>query len=273
MEGTDMNRIDKLKALAPAPANAEADIDLINQYGIKTLSPEDVFCFSVILCDNEVDRDIERFTIASLEKLAPLFLGKPVLVDHRWSAEKQLARLYRTSVDDLDGKTVLGERKKGLLGSAYMLKIEATEPVIKSIEGGILKEASVGCSMGSCTCSICGESFQYNWETGKDLCKNNHFKGDKYDGKLCVGDLNDPKDAYELSFVAVPAQRGAGVTNGADYLEDAVETLKAAYLSTLRREDLKTIIQRAQMALTDNDEREKRAKIIAENKKYLKGSN
>jgi hypothetical protein len=38
-----------------------------------------------------------------------------------------------------------------------------------------------------------------------------HVKGRTYDGKLCWGELCEPKDAYEFSFVAVPAQRSAGV--------------------------------------------------------------
>lgn len=263
-----MDRIDKLKALSAAPIDIVADMELINQHSVKTLSPEDVFCFSVILCDNEVDRDMERFTLASLEKLAPLFLGKTVLMNHNWSAEKQVARLYRTSLEDLEGKTALGEQKKGIRGSAYMLRNESTENTIEAIEGGILKEVSVGCAMGKCACSVCGESFRYNWETGKYLCKNNHLKGDTYDGKLCVGDLNDPKDAYELSFVAVPSQRGAGVTKGAEDITDAVEILKTADLSTANMGDLKAIVRRIQMAFSADSERAERTKIITDNQKY-----
>ena len=78
-----MDRIEKLKTLKAAPVDAAADIDLINKYSVKTLTPDDVFCFSVILCDNEVDRDIERFTKASLDALAKLFDGKSGIMDHR----------------------------------------------------------------------------------------------------------------------------------------------------------------------------------------------
>ncbi len=267
-----MDRIDKFKAISTIPADPVADIDLINKYSVKTLAPADVFCFSLILCDNEVDRDIERFTNASLDKLAPLFLGKSVLFDHRWSAEKQVARLYRTFVEELKEKTLTGDAKRVLRGSAYMLRTEENAPLIAAIEGGIKKEVSVGCSMESRICSICGGKFQYNWQTGKMLCENNHFMGDKYDGKLCVGDLNDPKDAYEVSFVAVPAQRGAGVTKGVEDLSEVVELLKTADMDGIPENDLKTIIQRGQLALAGNDERAARAKVLAENEKYLKGT-
>ena len=39
-----------------------------------------------------------------------------------------------------------------------------------------------------------------------------HEKGGEYGGKLCYHILDEPLDAYEWSFVAVPAQVNAGVT-------------------------------------------------------------
>ena len=39
-----------------------------------------------------------------------------------------------------------------------------------------------------------------------------HQPGKKYGGRLCYTLLEDPTDAYEWSFVAVPAQPAAGVT-------------------------------------------------------------
>lgn len=250
-----MDKIEKLKSVSTISADAEADIELINKYAVKELSADEVFCFSLILCDNEVDRDNERFTNDSLDKLAPLFLGKTVLFDHRWSAEKQVARLYRTFVEITKEKTVMKEPKRVLRGSAYMLR-EGNEEFIKAIEGGIKKEVSVGCSMGGCKCSICGGKFSFNWQTWKYICENNHFKGDTYDGKLCVGDLVDPKDAYEVSFVAVPAQRGAGVT-------------KDLKVETLTVEEKRDMIKQLQLSLADDEEKAARTKILEENKKYL----
>ncbi|OPZ45151.1 MAG: hypothetical protein BWY95_02051 [Bacteroidetes bacterium ADurb.BinA104] len=161
----------------------------------------------------------------------------------------------------------MGEPKKVLRGSAYMLRTTETAELIKAIEGGIKKEVSVGCSMGGCNCSICGERFSYNWQTGKFLCENNHFKGDTYDGKRSVGDLVDPKDAYEVSFVAVPAQRGAGVTKDEDGALD-IEFLKTVDLINISTKDKKELIRRLQMSLAEDDERIERTKILAENKKY-----
>ena len=268
-----MDRIDKLKALSATPIDPEKDIALINQYAHKELTPEGVFCFPVNLCDNDVDRDIERFTKASLDKLAKLFLGKSGLMDHRWSAEKQVARLYRCETEELSKKNSLGEALCVLRGSAYMLRNEANTPLIEAIEGGIVKEVSVGVRMKECTCSICGKNLKLDWRTWTYQCETGHIKGEEYDGKMCFGELKDPQEAFEFSFVAVPAQRGAGVTKGADDLAGAVELLKAGDLGTINADDLKVLIQRGQLALAGTDERTARAKVLAENEKYLKGAN
>jgi hypothetical protein len=58
--------------------------------------------------------------------------------------------------------------------------------------------------MGQAVCSICGGEY--------GTC--GHQKGEHYDGMLCCVILKEPMDAYEFSFVAVPAQREAGVIKG-----------------------------------------------------------
>ena len=55
--------------------------------------------------------------------------------------------------------------------------------------------------MGRAVCSICGSEY--------GTC--GHLKGEYYDGQHCCSILQEPVDAYEFSFVAVPAQREAGV--------------------------------------------------------------
>ena len=45
----------------------------INRFAKSPLTAEEVYTFAVRLCDNEVDRDFERFDRAALEKLGELF--------------------------------------------------------------------------------------------------------------------------------------------------------------------------------------------------------
>ncbi|MCI9165274.1 MAG: hypothetical protein HFF64_04660 [Oscillospiraceae bacterium] len=175
------------------------DMALINRLAKTELTPEQVYTFAVRLCDNEVDRDWERFDEAGLEALSALFVGKSGIFDHHWSAQEQTARLYRTEVCRESGTTAAGDGIRYLKGYAYMLRSEKNRDLIEEIEAGIKKEVSVGCSVAGRVCSVCGA----------DHC--GHQGGSRYGGKLCYFTLTGPTDAYEWSFVAVPAQRRAGV--------------------------------------------------------------
>ena len=62
-----------------------------------------MFLFRIAACDNQVDRDGERFPLQTLEELAPMFLGKSGIFDHDWSAKGQAARIYRTQIVQEDG--------------------------------------------------------------------------------------------------------------------------------------------------------------------------
>ena len=209
------------------------ELAYINQFSKTELTEEQVYVFSVRLCDNEVDRDFERFDTTALERLGELFVGKSGIFDHQSSAKGQTARIYRTEVVREESMvTAAGDGYCWLKGWAYLLRTEKNQDLIAEIEGGIKKEVSVGCSMGRSVCSICGA------ENG--ACS--HIRGETYDGRLCFTELRDPQDAYEWSFVAVPAQRNAGVLkhfgqngDGSAMLEKQA-ALGRKYLAELRRE-------------------------------------
>lgn len=194
----------------------EAELALINNYSIKELTAEEVFVFKIAICDNEVDRDYEVFPKATLEKLAPLYVGKTIISNHRNLTENQCARIYATEVVDSQGETKNGETYAQLVAHAYMVRTESNKDLITEISAGIKKEVSVGCAIGTVVCSICGANQR------ETLCK--HWNGKEYDGKTCYFKLMDPKDAYEVSFVAVPAQPNAGVTKSYGGEEPEEET-------------------------------------------------
>lgn len=183
----------------------EGDLALINRLSRRELKAEEVYTFAVRLCDNEVDRDHERFPEQTLKGLQELFVGKSGIFDHNWTAAGQSARIYRTEVVHEMGRTTkAGDGYCYLKGYAYMVRTGKNEDLIAEIEGGIKKEVSVGCAVERSVCSICG----------CDMGQCVHEKGHEYDGALCWASLEGAKDAYEFSFVAVPAQPEAGVIKG-----------------------------------------------------------
>lgn len=169
-------------------------LEKINALAKAELTLEQVYVFSLRLCDDQVDRDGEKFDTEALPELSRLFLGKTGILDHRWSAESQVARIFETQV--------IREKDVSFIKAwAYIRRGGRGDEIIADIEAGIRKEVSVGCAMGRAVCSICGGDY--------GTC--GHQKGHSYDGQVCCAILREPMDAYEFSFVAVPAQREAGV--------------------------------------------------------------
>ena len=178
-------------------ARTAAQLEAINALTKARLNGEQVYVFSLRLCDDRIDRDGERFDTGALPGLAKLFLGKTGILDHRWSTENQVARIFETQV-------VKEKDESYIRAWAYIRRGGKNDELIADIEAGIKKEVSVGCAMAQAVCSICGSEY--------GTC--GHVKGEHYDGQICAVILKEPVDAYEFSFVAVPAQREAGVMKG-----------------------------------------------------------
>ena len=115
----------------------EDDLQYINSLTRRELKPEEVYTFAVRLCDNEIDRDLERFDEDTLEELGKLFVGVSGVFDHQWSARGQAARIYRTEVIREASLTADGRPYCWLKGWAYMMRTKENEPLIAEIDGGI----------------------------------------------------------------------------------------------------------------------------------------
>lgn len=219
------------KSIAPSGAETlevkEKDLEKINQYTIRKFTSKELFVFRVVLCNNDLDRDGECFTLDTLKGMARLYLGKTGLFDHSMQSRDQHARIFETYVEEETGRlTKTGEAFYRLVAKAYMPKTKENAALMQEIEAGIKKEVSVGCAVEKTVCSICGADFS------TAPCR--HVPGKRYEGKLCCRLLKTAKDAYEWSFVAVPAQPEAGVIKtfgGKEAREDAVYLSRSELLS------------------------------------------
>ena len=178
-----------------------SEMELINSYSRKELTPEDVYVFTVKLCDNDIDSTNERFTVESLFALADLFIGKTGFIENDLAKNNQMIRIISCKVDcDEDKGTVDHEPYYRLMARVYMLRNDNTREMIENIEKGIVEEVSIGCSVNHSICSICHYSIY------SPLC--NHHRGEKYevDGrmKLCFVELKEPTDVYEFLLVFKP---------------------------------------------------------------------
>lgn len=247
------------KSLAPQ----KADIEKINEFTRSDFDSDSLYVFNVVLCDNDIDRDFEKFDLEALYQLKDLFVGKTGIFDHSMKSSDQKARIFDTFVERVPGRlTADGDEYCQLKAKAYMVKSQENMPLITEIEAGIKKEVSVSCSAGKSTCSICGSDKRKGCE---------HINGREYGGKTAFSVLSDIKDAYEFSFVAVPAQRGAGVTKSFDCLkkgENMTEIIKS-----LRECKEETVLSKAQAGKIAAyiEELEEEAQLGRDYKKNLAG--
>ena len=235
------NKITKAAAggVASDAGSATAEeLELINTYTRRTLTAGEVYVFTVVLCDNDVDRDGERFTVESLFALEKLFVGKTGIFDHDPSAKNQTARIISCKVENVASRTTAtGDEYFCLKARAYLPRTEGNSELIAALDSGIVKEVSVGCAVGKILCNVCGEDI--------GMCP--HRKGETYGGKLCCGELTEPYDAYEWSFVAVPAQKNAGVTKTAYGkeidMEGIMKKLSRGQSATFSDRDCKKLLE------------------------------
>lgn len=216
----------------------DEELKAINRFTVKELTADEVYMFNIILCDNEIDRDCECFDNAALEKLAELFVGVTGIFDHNARSGNQTARIFDARCEKIAGKkTSYGEDYICVKAKAYMPRTEKNAELIAEIDAGIKKEVSVSCAVSGFTCSVCGGDMRY----GNCL----HIKGESYDGKECYCILSDVTDAYEWSFVVIPAQMNAGVTKSYlkefENMEDCLKAIKCGKGMKLSDEQTKTL--------------------------------
>ena len=217
--------ISKVASVSPLECTDE-DLKKINKYTLSPVSAEDVFIFKATIADNEQDdRNFMPFNLKALQDLKKLYPGKTMLKDHSRRADNQIARVYDTElVQNANKQTELGELHTELVAKIYMIKTDSNKDLIAEIMGGIKKEVSTSTVPNKMVCNICNS----------DGRKCRHWPGVEYtvdDGsptgtkKRCKMLLDGAKEAYELSFVAVPAQPRAGTHKSVGFakLADEIE--------------------------------------------------
>lgn len=191
----------------------DADLKKINKYSLTPLKAEDVFIFKATIADNEQDdRNYMPFDLKALQDLRKLYPGKTMLKDHSRRADNQIARVFDTElVQNANKQTELGELHTELIAKIYMVRTESNKDLIAEINAGIKKEVSTSTVPEKMVCNICGtdnmQKYCRHWPGVNYTIEDGSANGSK---KRCKMLLSGAKEAFELSFVAVPAQPRAG---------------------------------------------------------------
>lgn len=179
------------------PENEETsdeDIKLINKFTKRNLDKNEVYVFSAILCDNEIDSENEKFTIKSLEKLSQLFIGKTGIIRYNQGNQKQFAKIFSCKTQLTKEQNSLGENYCKLIAKIYIPRNKSNEDLILEIDSGIKEKINIKCSVEKTICSICNENIK--------TCI--HKKNKKYNfcgSELsCYAILENPINVYEWSL-------------------------------------------------------------------------
>ena len=205
----------------------EEDLKKINKFTLSPVTADDVFIFKATMADNEQDdRNFMPFDLKALQALKKLYPGKTMLKDHSRRADNQIARIYDTElVQNANKQTELGEVHTELVAKIYMIKTDSNKDLIAEIKGGIKKEVSTSCTPEKMVCNICGtdnmKKYCRHWPGAEYTIEDGTAEGTK---KRCKMVLSGAKEAYELSFVAVPAQPRAGTHKSIGFTKPVPET-------------------------------------------------
>lgn len=216
---------------------AEKELDYINRFANRKYKANEVYVFTVNLCDNDVDRDNEAFSVEALHELERLFVGKTGILEKSPSSKNSTARIFVCGVESVPGKkTKAGDDYYKLVARAFIPVNENTVDTVSDIKNGRVSEISIGCSVENRMCSICG----------KDIHICGHKKGEMYDGKLCYAKIYDIADVYEWSAVAKPVVKKKATARCLTSPESAIERLKSIRHNSL---SLQKAIERAVLAI------------------------
>lgn len=207
----------------------EAELEKINSMlpsGANPRNSENTIIVPFVAADNLVNRSLDRWDLDSLQKMADLFPGLPMLLDHDWSdVGKVWGKIFESTYEHfssaprdsinaanngkLNRQVVKDEGFGQVVAKAFSSPMN---PVVQAIQNGFIgKVSSGGFEFKDYHCPLCKTSFR------DESCP--HYPPDKYWG---ITADNDPdvapyairvglSDMGELSVVTIPNLPNAGV--------------------------------------------------------------
>ncbi|MDT0123885.1 hypothetical protein Q9R46_14585 [Paenibacillus sp. RRE4] len=203
----------------------------INQLARVPLTEDETYVFPAKLVgDQIIPRRFYRLTPNFLRKMAVQAReGVSLLLDHSWS---NLGIMTIPLGRTFDSRLQMDGDELALYADHYMklgqevgdIKIDQ---IAEGIDAGTIFDTSIGFTVSSQTCSICGQEYFGG------SCP--HIRGREYDSKLCTVDINDG-ELMENSLVFDGAYPGAGVV-GMSSIAETQSSVKWEALS----EDVKSL--------------------------------
>lgn len=141
------------------------------------------------------------FPLDELKKSYKSFIGRGLYLDHNaQSVANAVGKVFDAKLIEIPGAT----EEEGKYGVVCLCGVDKTThpDIAKKVASGVIDSVSMGASVGSCTCGICG----VKCSTPEEFCIHLQHQGqvDPDTGKKCTS-INHDVSFTELSLVGVPA--------------------------------------------------------------------
>lgn len=141
------------------------------------------------------------FPLDELKKSYKSFIGRGLYLDHNaQSVANAVGKVFDAKLIEIPGAT----DEEGKYGVVCLCGVDKTThpDIAKKVASGVIDSVSMGASVGSCTCGICG----VKCSTPEEFCIHLQHQGqvDPDTGKKCTS-INHDVSFTELSLVGVPA--------------------------------------------------------------------
>lgn len=141
------------------------------------------------------------FPLDELKKSYKSFIGRGLYLDHNaQSVANAVGKVFDAKLIEIPGAT----DEEGKYGVVCLCGVDKTThpDIAKKVASGVIDSVSMGASVGSCTCGICG----VKCSTPEEFCIHLQHQGqiDPDTGKKCTS-INHEVSFSELSLVGVPA--------------------------------------------------------------------
>lgn len=230
----------------------DEQIAKINTFTQRSVTSDEVACFTTLSCNDLVDRDDDQFvteTVKGLASLPPPYspTGKSFMVSHDTS-KLAVGRIFDTGTTTV--KMPDGTTATFLTNDVYIPRTDANKTFIENQEYGINWAVSVGVLLGDAKCAVGKE---HDWGFWPWFCTEGHDKGMSYDpdsdeedswgyplpvaegaknSQKCIRKFYEPRDMYELSQVYLGAQYFAEIAKSAG-IEPIVKAASAKHIPIL----------------------------------------
>lgn len=183
---------------------SESELNDINQERALILwKQEQLYIFTMLGADLQVDRQYEHFLTKGLHEAAAVLKGKPWLFEpHKWESSNEIGRILDAWVED-DSRLML---------KVYILNNNFNYKILENIFAGIHSGVSIGFTsqFGDMQCDSCASMGKSVSIFDDNRCPHQPGTYDE-SGKVTTVAIAGVLDGFEVSGAPIPAQRPSAI--------------------------------------------------------------